>query len=48
MDFINTFIERKLNKKTTHNSKGFVACAARTMKPVLNGTVEIPQLWVFR
>ena len=37
-----------MDKDTAGNSKGFVACAARTMKPVLNGTVEIPQLWVFR
>lgn len=29
-------------------AKGFLACVARTMKPVLNGTAEIPQLWVFR
>jgi hypothetical protein len=30
------------------NSKGFVACEAPTMKPVLNGTAEIPQLWDYR
>ena len=44
---INTLDHRDENR-AAYNSKGFVACAARTMKPVLNGTVEIPQLWVFR
>jgi len=36
------------NEYQHSTAKGFVACVARTMKPVLNGTAQHPSLWGFR